>query len=74
MTHGLHMNGRVLYLECAKTNGSGLLQVTGPSSPGLYPPGPAWLYVVTDDIPSVGRKVMVGDGEGPPVDQGAIDK
>ncbi len=74
VTHGLHMNARLVYLSCTGTKHPSFLQVNGPSSAGLYPPGPAWLYVVVDDIPSLGRKVTVGDGEGPPVDQKAIDK
>ncbi|KAF8333942.1 putative copper radical oxidase [Cantharellus anzutake] len=74
VTHGLHMNARLVYLKCSVVaKDSRVLQVYGPSSAGLYPPGPAWLYVLIDGIPSVGKKVMVGDGEGPPVDQAAID-
>ncbi|KAF8595713.1 hypothetical protein BDV93DRAFT_528472 [Ceratobasidium sp. AG-I] len=39
----------------------------------IYPPGPAWLFIVVNGVPSVAQKVMVGDGSSPPVDQGAID-
>ena len=46
----------------------------GPPNENIYPPGPGWLYVVVDGVPSVGKRVMVGSGEGPPVDQQAINK
>jgi hypothetical protein len=36
------------------------LSITGPPSTGVYPPGPAWLYVTINGIPSAGQKVMVG--------------
>lgn len=44
----------------------------GPPSNLIYPPGPGWLYLLNDGIPSVGKKIMVGDGNGPPVDEAAI--
>ena len=50
------------------------LSVTGPPSGEVYPPGPGWLYVVADGVPSVGKKLLIGDGQGPPVDEGAIEK
>jgi hypothetical protein len=40
----------------------------------VYPPGPAWLFVIVDGVPSEAVKVMVGEGRSPPVDQGAIEK
>ena len=76
VTHGLHMNSRLVYLSYRPSSSSSptSLAVTGPPNPGVYPPGPAWLYVVVDGVPSVGKKVMVGSGDGPVVDQGAIQK
>lgn len=73
VTHGVQMNARLVILENKFSKG-GSLSVTGPPSAGIYPPGPAWLYVVVDGVPSPGQKVIVGTGQGPPVDQGAIDK
>ena len=37
-------------------------------------PGPAFLYVVADGVPSTGWKVMIGDGQGPPVDEDSLKK
>ncbi len=53
---------------------SDLLAVQGPPNGKVYPPGPGWLYVVVDGIPSEGIKTMIGDGRGPPVDESAILK
>jgi len=40
----------------------------------VHPPGPGYLYVVTDaGVPSFGHEVMIGMGASPPVDQAAID-
>jgi hypothetical protein len=40
----------------------------------VYPPGPGWIFVVVNGIPSEGQKTLIGNGASPPVDQGAIDK
>ena len=51
------------------------MTVTGPPTPRIYPPGPGFLYVVTEaGVPSFGHKIMIGNGTSPPVDQSAIDK
>jgi len=47
--------------------------VTGPPNANVYPPGPAWIYLLADGIPSVGMKVMIGDGQGPVVDTEALN-
>lgn len=71
ITHSIHMNSRLVSLTVNSIS-SGVLQVQGPPSTLIYSPGPAWLYLVNDGIPSVGKKVMVGVGNGPPVDEAAI--
>lgn len=74
VTHAVHANSRLVYLV-AKLEGDGhTLTIKGPPNSGIYPPGPGWLYVVVGDVPSIGVKIMVGDGRGPPVDHGAIKK
>lgn len=65
------MNSRLVTLKVTNIS-SGVIQVQGPPSTLIYPPGPAWLYLLNDGIPSIGKKVMVGDGNGPPVDEAAI--
>jgi hypothetical protein len=72
VTHSVHMNSRLVILKPFSLSG-GKLQVQGPPSAQVYPPGPAWLYLLNDGIPSTGTKVMVGDGTGPPVDSAAIE-
>lgn len=74
VTHGVHMNSRLVELSASISEDRKSLSVTGPPNSRIYPPGPAWLYVLVDGIPSAGRKVMIGSGEGPPVDEGAIEK
>lgn len=66
------MNSRLVYLTPTLLSNDGLLHINGPPSPTIYPPGPAWLYVLQDGIPSSGRKVMIGNRDGPPVDQAAV--
>lgn len=72
MTHAVHANSRMVALK-ARLEGDQLF-VTGPPDAKIYPPGPAWLYVLEDDVPSPGLKIMVGDGQDPHVDQGALEK
>ena len=73
VTHGVHMNARLVILECHLSDNRDSLTVTAPPHGGVYPPGPGWLYVVVNDVPSAGKKLLVG-GTQPPVDQGAIDQ
>ncbi|KAI0045394.1 copper radical oxidase [Auriscalpium vulgare] len=73
VTHAVHANARLVYLKNSLSDDRQTLSVTGPPHGGVYPPGPGWLYVVVNGVPSVGVQVMIGDGQSPPVDQGAID-
>lgn len=73
VTHGTHANSRMVYLETLRRLDNVLI-VAGPPNVNIYPPGPGWLYVVVDGVPSEGVKVMVGDGRGPPVNEDAIIK
>ncbi|GAA5924677.1 uncharacterized protein JCM15063_005705 [Sporobolomyces koalae] len=71
-THGVHFSQRLVELV-STWNGSNKLKITGPATTGIFPPGPGWLYLLADDIPSAGQKVMVGQGLSPPVSQAAIN-
>lgn len=62
VTHGLHMNQRILFLDhsgfsTGKT--SHQVIVTMPPSHTVAPPGPYVVYVVVDGVPGVGQFVMV---------------
>lgn len=59
-THGVHANSRLVYLV-SSVIGDDEVRVSGPPSGEIYPPGPGWVYVVVDGIPSAGVKVMVGN-------------
>lgn len=74
VTHGIHMNARLVFLSANISSDCKSLVISGPINSRIYPPGPAWLYLVIDGIPSAGKKVMVGTGDGPPVDEAAIKK
>jgi hypothetical protein len=50
------------------------LTVTGPPNPNIFSPGPGWIIVMADGVPSVAQQVMVGDGGNPPEDPGATAK
>ncbi len=74
VTHAVHANSRLVYLSSSLSNDQQTLSISGPSDGKLYPPGPGWLYVVTNDIPSAGVRVMVGDGKSPETDRTALAK
>lgn len=74
VTHAVHANSRLVYLIASLSKDKQSLTVTGPPNANVYPPGPGWLFVIVDGIPSAGTKVMVGDGKGPNVDQRALQK
>ncbi|KAI0086181.1 copper radical oxidase [Irpex rosettiformis] len=70
VTHAVHADSRLVYLESSVSDGK--VMVTGPPDGGIYPPGPGWIMVVANDIPSEAVKIMVGDGKSPEVNEGAI--
>ena len=76
VTHAIHANSRMVYLDVVITTAAkgSVLTVQGPPNGNIYPPGPGWIHVVTNGIPSKGIKVMVGSGDGPAVDEEAIRK
>lgn len=69
-THGVHMSQRWVELV-AKLEGS-VLTVSAPANAGLFPPGPGWVHILADGIPSEAKKVMVGDGADPPYSEAAM--
>lgn len=73
VTHAIHMNSRLVSLVPRFLSADGrTLRVEGPPSEQIYPPGPGWLYILVNGVPSEGKKVMIGSGAGPPVDEEAI--
>ncbi|KAH9002019.1 glyoxal oxidase [Lactarius hatsudake] len=62
-----NMGQRLAELEISYTanaDGSGTLHCSNlPPNPAIFPPGPAFLFVVVNGVPSVGNLVMVGSGE-----------
>ena len=72
VTHAVHSNTRMVFMKVSRDGNT--LSITSPPNGQVYPPGPGWLYVVVDGVPSKGSMVMVGDGRGPPVDEEALRK
>ncbi|KAF8590083.1 copper radical oxidase [Ramaria rubella] len=72
ITHAVHANVRMVVLSSKVASTGKSLTVMGPPSAGIYPPGPGFLYLVVNGVPSVGRQIMIGDGKSPPTDEGAI--
>ncbi|THU91946.1 hypothetical protein K435DRAFT_800864 [Dendrothele bispora CBS 962.96] len=71
-THGVHMGTRYVKLNSELSEDGSTLTVTGPPTPQIYPPGPAYIYIVTaEGVPSFGHKTIVGDGQSPPTDEAA---
>lgn len=66
-THALNMGQRYLELEHSYTgydNNTATLHVRQlPRNPAIFAPGPAFIFVVVNGIPSVGLQVMVGSGK-----------
>ncbi|KAI0305706.1 glyoxal oxidase [Multifurca ochricompacta] len=66
-THTMNMGQRLVQLEHSYTvdvEGSATLHCSAvPPNPAIFPPGPAFLFVVVDGVPSVGIPIMVGSGE-----------
>lgn len=73
VTHAVHANSRLVYLKCTR-EGERTLRIEAPPSGDIYPPGPGWLHVTVQGVPSQGVKIMVGDGSSPPVDRDALEK
>jgi hypothetical protein len=73
VTHVVHANSRLVYLKVISSQGD-ILTVRGPPNGNIYPPGPGWLYIVANGVASQGKKVMIGNGRGPVVNQAAISK
>jgi len=73
VSHSVHMNSRLVWLVADVEEDVRELRVTSPPNEQIYPPGPGWFFVLINDVPSEGFKVIVGPRE-PPVDQAAIDK
>ncbi|KAJ6497006.1 DUF1929-domain-containing protein [Mycena vitilis] len=65
-THGMNMGQRYLQLQNTYTvnkDGSFILHVNQvPPNSNLFQPGPAWLFVVVNGIPSNGTSIIVGSG------------
>ncbi|KAJ7219420.1 DUF1929-domain-containing protein [Mycena pura] len=65
-THAMNMGQRYLQLRKTYTvnkDGSIVLHVAQlPPNSNLFQPGPAWLFVVVNGIPSNGTSVLVGSG------------
>ncbi|KAJ7510137.1 copper radical oxidase [Mycena galericulata] len=73
VTHAVHANSRLVYLEATPSADGAHLTITGPPNKMVYPPGPGWLFIVVAGVPSPAHPVMVGDGKGPEVDQAALN-
>ena len=62
VTHSLHMNHRMAYLDNTGWVAGAIAQqltVTMPPNSNITPPGPYVIYVVVDGVPSVGQFVTV---------------
>lgn len=73
ITHAVHANTRLVYLSCSVSI-DGWLTITGPPDGNVYPPGPGFLYILVNGVPSEGLMVMIGDGVSPPVDESVLNK
>jgi len=65
-THAVSLDSKYVGLVSTYDAAAGTLTVTGPPNSYIYTPGPAFLYILGDGIPSTGTKVMIGGGGDPP--------
>jgi len=65
-THTMNMGQRMVQLDSSYTgnsDGSAVLHVSQiPPNPAILAPGPAFIFVVVNGVPSVGVQVMIGSG------------
>ncbi|KAK7449237.1 hypothetical protein VKT23_013382 [Stygiomarasmius scandens] len=71
-THGIHMDQRLVGLVSELSDDRTKLTVTGPPLPTIYSPGPAYVFLLVDGVPSFGSKTLIGTGAQPPSDEGAF--
>jgi hypothetical protein len=74
VTHSLHMNSRLVYLnvDVIQNSGPTTIRIHGPPKPSIYPPGPGWVFLVVGEKWSTASPVLVGDGSNPPEDPNAL--
>ncbi|THV06218.1 hypothetical protein K435DRAFT_711766 [Dendrothele bispora CBS 962.96] len=72
-THGVHMDQRLVGLVSELSADGTQLTVTGPPTPQIFSPGPGYIFVLADGVPSFGHKTLIGTGAQPPFDQDAFD-
>ncbi|KAK7042275.1 putative fungistatic metabolite [Favolaschia claudopus] len=70
VTHSVHMDQKLVKLVSVRQGNQ--LTVTGPPNANIYSPGPGWIIVMADGVPSVAQQVMIGSGGNPPEDPAAI--
>ncbi|TDL21722.1 glyoxal oxidase [Rickenella mellea] len=66
-THAMNMGQRYVQLDSTYTgnqDGSAVLHVSQvPPNPAILAPGPAFVFVVVNGVPSIGQQVMIGSGQ-----------
>ncbi|CAE6482201.1 unnamed protein product [Rhizoctonia solani] len=72
ITHSVHMDQKAVELVSTLSADRRTLTIVGPPNAPIYSPGPGWIFVVVDDIPSVAQRLMIGTGASPPKDDAAI--
>ncbi|KAJ7031543.1 hypothetical protein C8F04DRAFT_692622 [Mycena alexandri] len=70
VSHSVHMDQKLIKLVSVQQGNR--LTVTGPPNAPIYSPGPGWIMVLADGVPSVAQQVMIGSGANPPEDDAAI--
>lgn len=74
-THAVQMGQRLVELVVILSSDHTTATVQSPPNAGIYPPGPGYLFLLTNTgVPSFGHKTIIGTGASPPVDEGAIAK
>ncbi|KAF8192156.1 glyoxal oxidase N-terminus-domain-containing protein [Pholiota molesta] len=70
-SHAFHSSQRLVIMDAVLSLDRKTMTVVSPPNNRIFPPGPGWVFLSTDDTWSEGVKIMVGNGLSPPVqDQG----
>ncbi|QRW03063.1 glyoxal oxidase [Ceratobasidium sp. AG-Ba] len=71
ITHSVHMDQKAVELTGTLSSDRQTLSIAAPPTPPVYSPGPGWIFVLADGIPSIGQKLIIGTGASPPNDEAA---
>lgn len=65
-SHAFHSSARLVFMDATISFDRRSLTFVTPPNGGVYPPGPATIFLTVDNVTSEGAWVMMGSGNSPP--------